>query len=381
MEAKTDNNLSSKPARRSGIELLKIFAMFAIILFHVEAAMEGLFPVDGWNCGKPSTDMASVLMSALHYCGIFGNTVFFVCSAWFLLESRQRNMKKLVFMIGEVWLISVVILLAVLLLKEEKIGTKLIVRCLAPTTFANNWYMTCYFLFYLIHPYLNMLIRAMDQRMLLRCSTMLLIVYFGFVFVNADLFLGGHVLIVWVTMYFCIAYLKTYLPDGMDDRKLNIRVFAIALACHFGSILCLNSVFLFVPTAKEDQLYRFCVQSNPFILVMAIALFNLARSLSIQNKTLNTVSGLSMLIYILHGNILIKGESLKIIRFFYHIYGYDHVFLTMVSTAICVFLITAACAWLIQRALHSPMRRISDRLYTGLRHIFGSIEDRMIESR
>lgn len=378
MKIKNENCLHSKTDRHSGVELLRILAMFVIILFHVEVVMEGLFPVDGWNCGKPSTDMARALFAALHYSGIFGNTVFFVCSAWFLLESRQRNMKKLVFMIGQVWLVSVAILLAVLFLKGEKVGAKMIVRCLAPTTFANSWYMTCYFLFYLMHPYLNRLIRSMDQRMLLRCSSMLLIVYFGFVFVNSELLLGGHVLLVWIAMYFCIAYLKTYLPDRMNDRKLNAWVFAIALACHLGSILCLNLVFLSVSTGKEDQLFRFCVHSNPFILVMAISLFNLSRGLHIQSKTLSAVSGLSMLIYILHGNILIRGESARVIQFFYHIYGYDHVLSTMVSTAVCVFLISAACAWLIQRFLNRPIRWVTDRVYLLARCFCEKVENKIM---
>ena len=133
---------------------------------------------------------------------------------------------------------------------------------------------------------------------------------------------------------------------------------------------------------KEQQLLRFCSNSNPMILIMAISLFNIARVMKLQSRTINTVASLSMLIYLLHENVFMSAYYRpEFIRSICQNYGYDHILLIVLAASTGIYLFFAACAWLIQRALHSPMRRISDRLYTGLRQIFGSIEDRMIEPR
>ena len=79
-----------------------------------------------------------------------------------------------------------------------------------------------------------------------------------------------------------------------------------------------------------------------------------------------------LLIYLLHENVFMSAYYRpEFIRSICQNYGYDHILLIVLAASTGIYLFFAACAWLIQRALHSPMRRISDRLYTGLRQIFG----------
>ena len=56
--------------------------------------------------------------------------------------------------------------------------------------------MTCYLLFYLVHPILNKIIEQMDQKQLFRSTVALTILYIEFNFIKSKLFFGSD-LILW----------------------------------------------------------------------------------------------------------------------------------------------------------------------------------------
>ena len=89
---------------------------------------------------------------------------------------------------------------------------------LLPVTFDTNWYVTCYLVFYPVHPFLNWLIKKMDQRTLLKTTLVLLLLYVFANFMLANRFHFSS-LILWVTLYFAIAYMKFYLPDLSSDPR------------------------------------------------------------------------------------------------------------------------------------------------------------------
>ena len=101
--------------RRSGIELLKIAAILLIVISHITQTMNAPNPDIAYSGYLIDLDSATrslqtfVLILFRHF-GVLGNTVFFICSAWFLLESDKFRKKKWFFMLSEIWFVSVVIL-------------------------------------------------------------------------------------------------------------------------------------------------------------------------------------------------------------------------------------------------------------------------------
>lgn len=63
-------------------------------------------------------------------------------------------------MIVEIWVVSVVILFCCLVALHGRISAKNIAKSFLPTTFENNWYLTCYLLFYPLHSVLNRVIEG-----------------------------------------------------------------------------------------------------------------------------------------------------------------------------------------------------------------------------
>ena len=377
------NNLD----RQTGIELLKVIAIFLIVLSHVVQALGSSSEVVGDQSYlveyyRASTGWRNLFLVLLRYCGVVGNLIFFVCSAWFLAESCRCNLRKWFSMLTEVWLISVLILLAVRYLGREPVGVGMVLKCLAPTIFANNWYLTCYLMFYPLHPYLNSIMDSMDQRTLLRWCIALLAIYFGLEFLRDQLLLGSHPMITWVTIYALVFYLKKYLPRTMGNCRLNVYLFLIALVLHLGSVLFLNAFFGGAMTDNDIQLLHFSKNANPFLLVMVISLFNLTRSLKLHSGIINEVSGLSMLIYILHDNILLRTYYRpRLLLFLYRKYGYAHLIRMVFLVSAGIFLLSAICAWLYRITLQTLVRRCSDKVLAFVCRLLKRPEEWLIKQK
>lgn len=138
--------------RNSGIELLKIFAILLIILSHVTLTLGSknvLIEYQDYalDLGIATTNPQQLVLVILEYSGMLGNAIFFICSAWFLLDRKTINKEKWWFMLLEIWSVSIVILVVVNILRTGNIAAKLMIKSLFPTTFSLNWYMTCYLLF------------------------------------------------------------------------------------------------------------------------------------------------------------------------------------------------------------------------------------------
>lgn len=376
-----------KQDRQTGIELLKVIAIFLIILSHVVQTLGS--PGEGVGDRsyliayyRASTGWRNLLLVLLRYCGVAGNLIFFVSSAWFLVDSRRCNIRKWFSMLTEVWLISVLILLAVRFLARETIGVGMVLKCLAPTMFANNWYLTCYLMFYPLHPFLNSVMDSMDQRTLLRWCTALLAVFFGLQFLTDRLLLGSHPILTWITIYALVFYLKKYLPRTMDSCRLNVYLFLIALVLHLGSILFLSAFFGVTMTDNDIQLLHFSKNANPFLLMMVISLFNLARNVKLHSGIINAVSGLSMLIYILHDNILLRTYYRpRLLLFLYRKYGYAHLIRMVFLVSAGIFLLSAICAWLYRITLQTPVRRCSDKVLAFVCRLLKAPEEWLIKQK
>ena len=130
--------------RNSGIELLKVFGMVLIVLSHVIQTLHNpkeYIPVTDYivDLSRATTDIQQLVLVLFRHCGVLGNSIFFICSAWFLLDSDSINKKKILQMIMDVWFISVCVLIAVYIIRNGNLDRKIIVKQILPVTFGNNW--------------------------------------------------------------------------------------------------------------------------------------------------------------------------------------------------------------------------------------------------
>lgn len=97
------NNID-RQTRDSGIELLKIFAIFVIVINHTVQSLTNEaynIPNNGFviDISRATTNIQCILLQIFRHFGVLGNSVFFICSAWFLLKSKIGIRKN-----GFLWL-------------------------------------------------------------------------------------------------------------------------------------------------------------------------------------------------------------------------------------------------------------------------------------
>lgn len=168
--AVSDN--TEKKARDSGIDLLKIIGIFLVVLCHSALTVSVSYPeniVGNTNAFFDSTlattDIKMSVVSFFRNFGSIGNDIFWVCSFWFLVESKKLRASKIFQMIFDVWIISVAFL-TVSLCMGTNIGNYNIIKSIFPTSFSNNWFITQYLLIYAVHPLLNTLIDKIPSKRL-----------------------------------------------------------------------------------------------------------------------------------------------------------------------------------------------------------------------
>ncbi len=370
-------NLQVK-TRDSGIEFLKIMAIILIIISHVTQTLStkiAVIPFSDYviDLSTATTNIQYFILTLFRYFGVLGNSVFFVCSAWFLLRSEKFEKKKCFSMIVEVWIISLIILIISLILGTN-ISIKHIIKCLLPITFGTNWYVTCYLLFYAIHPLLNKIISSLSKRNLFRIATTMFILYFGFNFIK-DIFFFPSRIILWITIYFVMAYMQLYMKDFANDIKKNVIIIVVCVCLFLGLALVTNYLEFHI-SFFHDKMLHWTSHYNPILTIMAIAMFNVARNIHFKNRVINYISSLSLLIYLIHENLILSTYFRPyMINYVYTNYGYDNILLWVLVLVIIIFAFSLMCSFIYDKTLRQLVKKVSTILYSVVSKIYLKIEN------
>lgn len=364
------NNID-RQTRDSGIELLKIFAIFVIVINHTVQSLTNEaynIPNNGFviDISRATTNIQCILLQIFRHFGVLGNSVFFICSAWFLLKSKNWNKKKWLFMVIEIWVVSIVIFIITYIILHGNISIGIIISSLFPTTFGNNWYMTCYLLFYPIHPILNSIVNMMNQRQLFRSTLVMVFLYVFMNFINCSWFFSSAI-ILWITIYFAIAYMQKYLMSFVDNIRENIILFIIGVIGFIGIILITDICGLYYQVLS-DKVMRWVNNCNPFLLAMSIAMFNIARNIHFKNRFINYISKLSLLIYIIHENIILRTYFRPAMwNYVYKRFGYSDVIQWVFIISFIIFIFGILCSILYVLTLQRFVNKVSGKLYEVVR--------------
>lgn len=287
-------------------------------------------------------------------------------------------------MLIEIWSVSVIILAITYLGLHIHISAKDIIKSFLPTTFGNNWYMTCYLLFYLIHPALNRIIDQMNQKQLFRSAIVLAILYLGFNFIKGvkeGLFFTSDI-IIWITIYFIVAYIQNYLNDFANNIKANFGLFVFGLVGIIGLNLLTECAGLHVPALSQKAAHWAFNNCDPFVISMSIALLNVARQIHFHNNAVNYLSSLTLLIYIIHENLILRNYVRpEIWNFIYYNYGYEHIFVLVFTLVAVTFIFSVVAAMIYTVVLKPFALKFSNSLYGMVRDYYLRIEARLLQIR
>lgn len=372
------------PARNSGIELLKLIAIILIVISHVVQTLreENIYsPFNDYvlDLSIASNKISNFVLSFFSCFGVWGNTIFIVCSSWFLLRSSAYNKRKWFNILFEVWFVSIVILVVTLFIRQGNISSTFIICSLFPTTFTNNWYITCYLLFYPIHPLLNIIIYKLDKKQLFRVCVAAFLLYCCLNSLIPGVFFSSR-FIIWITIYFLMAYHQLYMKEFANNMVYNIVLLIVGLVSYLGIAFVTNFLGLHIHYLN-NQVLHWAINGNPFLIVVSIAMFNLARRVSYNIKIINYFSSLSLLIYIIHENIILRTYyRTEMWHYIYRVYGYDNILLWVFIMAIVVLIFSIITSIIYDKTIRPIIKTMSENIYYFVRKRYLKVEQSLLAS-
>lgn len=259
-----------------------------------------------------------------------------------------------------------VIFAIVMAVRRGNVERYLIEMSVLPILTNSNWFVSCYFLMYMAHPFLNKIINACEKKELMRLAIFMVWIYFVVNFFKGSYFASG--IIDWVTIYFVVAYFKRFHASFNDSKKANLILLFAGIICNTAFIVLSNFIKL-----KWDA-YPYGLMSwnsgcNPFLIMIAFASLNLARRLNFKSALVNAISGLSLVIYVIHENAILRTYYRPLVwREIYVRFGYTHVIGWAILMSIVLFLASVAVSYLYSVTARKGVRFLIDKLYFAFKN-------------
>lgn len=310
----------NKEERKSGVELLKIIAICLIVIYHVNFTLRSYV-----NYNDYTRDL--VFLHLFNYFGHIGNNTFIVSSSWFLYETSSKvKPKKVINILLDSMFISILICLLFCIMSNTVLPIKKIIEQFIPDIFQTVWFIPCYVIVYMIHPLLNAGIFSLKQtEHLILCVISYLLYGILGLFELQPFY---NYMVAFINIYFLVSYVKKYLPDFCNNTRINLLLSVI-----FSIILLIIILF------GNNDIFAFNHLYNAIITPLVVFVFNVFRNFKIKSKLINYLSSLSMLVYCIHENILLKTYVRPILcEVFLSVFGNRYVLICLCLSAIVLFI-------------------------------------------
>lgn len=351
----------SETKRNSRIELLKIIAIIIIVLSHAMPDGYTSDRISMININVSSTNPQYFILNLVHTLGQFGNIIFIICSSWFMLEKNSINGTKILHIVGDCSFISIVFLSFFIIIGYE-LPKYYIFKQFFTMIYSGCWFVTCYIIFSMLTPILNIIIRSISQARLLRINIILVIMYSLIGFIETSTLFYYTNLVGFIHIYFIVAYVKRHIAETITNRNKCIFMFVGGI---LGWILC--SATIYILGLRIGIFYNriLCMNNltNPFFVLSALGLFGIANRKVAYNKVINWISGSSLLIYVIHCNRILR-DYVRFDIFDYILlhYSYDELLIWVLVYFIVLLIGGVALSILYRITLQRYVHKISENV-------------------
>lgn len=254
--------------RDSNLELFRVIVMLLIIAHHY-VVNSGVWPAIQAN--GPSTN------SFFYYIfGMWGKTginCFVLITGWFMCIS-QITLRKFLKLLLEVEFYKIGIAVFFLLVGKESFSLEWLFNLL-PVRHISTGFVSSFLVFYLLIPFLNILVRNMDRKQHLLLVALLLFLY-SFLSTIPVFSVTMNYVSWFCTLYVLSSFMRLY---EFPFKENHWAWLGISLACIVVSIL---SVVAIIYSGKNVNPYWFVSDCNKIMaLVTAYSLFNYFRTLKL----------------------------------------------------------------------------------------------------
>ena len=278
--------------RQSNLELYRILVMLSIVAHHyvVNSGVMSLVKED------------PISFRSLYYFlfGAWGKVGINCCvliTGYFMCKSNI-TLQKFLKLFLEVLFYLITVNIVLLAIGVAKLSVREIWDDLQLIFDVSSCFTSCYIMFYLFIPFLNILIKNMTQRQHLYLVALCLMIYSGI----STLFLGIVEMnyIVWFSiLYFIASYIRLYEP--MRNARWGYILVAVILTS-FASIVV--PLYIGELIGKSLPYYHFVSDSNKLLaVILSVSLFMYFKDLHIPySKVINRIAQSCFGVLLIHAN-------------------------------------------------------------------------------
>lgn len=331
----TNHGILMVKIRQSNMELLRILSMFMILNLHSFIAPSIL------------SDGGNLLYTALDYlretCCICAVNLFVMISGYFGITWKKKSILSLVF---QVYFFVLIPYLIFLLFGWTHFSIKdfvLKLNCLTQP----YWFVSQYFLLYLIAPILNQTVEDLSKKKYLTILMVFFFVQFYFNTFQVYGFGDGYSVLSFAGIYLLGRYLKKYPP-----RVCSLTCFGGYILC----AICLAVQAMIQKSVTNDLSSIYAtfggIYNHPLVIIETVCLFIVFSRIPIQSKIINYTGSSVLAVYLLHRQPNISKVFNEIIGIFYektvfHHFLYQLIFL--VSVFVFAIMIDKIRIWIFDK--------------------------------
>lgn len=345
--------------RESNIELFRIILMLSIVAHHY-VVNSGVFSL----CDNGLRGLVLLCFGAW---GKIAINCFILITGWFMCD-REITVGKFFRLFGQIVFWNVACGLAFLTFGRMSFSFDWLMKSVFPFSGMNSSFAGAFLAFFLLIPFLNVLIRNITKRQYQFLLVVLLVTFSGFAF------LRDYRIVINYVEWFCIvylvgAYLRLY-PHRLIDRPR--MTFCLAAVLILGVLTSVVAMSRLVPGGYA---YYFTVDSNkPSALVAAIFLFLCFKNLRIRySRVINLLASTTFGVFLIHANSDVMRNWLwedvcRCVDWYDTAYCVPHAFVCVVMVfLVCSFLETGRRCIVKSFRLDEILRHRAGKAYKEIR--------------
>ena len=340
--------------RNSNLELYRIIVMLLIVAHHY-VVNSGLIDLMNEN-GLTSNSIF------LYFFGMWGKTginCFVMITGYFMCKS-EATVNKFMKLLLEVIFYKIIIYLVFLTTGIIQFDVSTCFKAILPLSSVGDGFTTAFVFFYLTVPYINILIKNLNQK-----SHLILVFVSVCIYTLWDLVptvVVHYNYITWfIILYFISSYIRLY-PSPKYDT--NIKFWSQAT---IGLIIIAMISVIGIIYNEGEYPFRLVSDTNAILaLLIGISSFMLFKNIHIkQNKLINAVAASTFGVLLIHANSdtmrqWLWVDTLKNTTFFTH----DYLWIHAMTSVILIFTVCILIDWLRIKFIERPL--FSSKLYNIL---------------
>ena len=288
--------MSALKLRQSNMELLRIIAMFLVMVVHASFLALGV-PTTA-ECH--SNLVGSVGIFAMQSISVVCVNVFVLLSGWFGVHFQTKKILSLFF---QAFYFAALILIALIIAglqgndtNVSSFGTLLMLH-------GNDyWFIKAYIGLCFFSIFLNTFIEQADDTRLRRVIVLFFIfqTLYGWLSIDGASWLaGGYSAVSFVGLYLLGRYVRLYRRDWVDKEWYIYLILFFSIAV-LQVILSESVTYMGFPIAG-----RLFTYTNPFVIIQSLSLLLFFNKIHIQSSFINWVAASCVAVYLLHANELV----------------------------------------------------------------------------